>query len=96
MSPLGTPGCGPGPQTPAIDTDIAELVVLLNRAGIRTSRSCHYIRQYAELGPMEAIKDDQENVCLGKPPGDGMRYGCIVVEWSEFPKIGPVLPNADR
>ena len=25
---------------------------------------------------------NQENVCLVKPPGDGMRYGCIVVEWS--------------
>jgi hypothetical protein len=59
------------PETPAIDTDIAELVVLLNRAGIRTSQSCMTSgsEAYAKVSlkkykPMAARNEDR-NVSSG-------------------------------
>jgi hypothetical protein len=82
-----------------IDRDIAELVALLNRAGVRTFQSCHDIGDACgygrELGPLVASAEEDDNewyLYLDRAEGDAMRYGCIVVEWDQFPKVGPLLP----
>src|SRR2546430_187209 len=80
-----------------IDRDIAELVALLNRAGIRTFQSCHDIRHGAVVGPQEVGwaegEDEDVDYFMLEDAGEAGRYGCIVVEWAEFPKVGPVLPR---
>ena len=83
-----------------IDRDIAELVALLNRAGVRTMQSCHDIGDACgdgcELGPLVATgEEDDDNwyTWIDRAGGEAVRFGCIVVEWDQFPALGAVLPR---
>jgi hypothetical protein len=83
-----------------IDRDIAELVALLNRAGVRTMQSCHDIGDACgdgyELGPLVATgEEDDDNwyMWIDRAGGEAVRFGCIVVEWDQFPALGAVLPR---
>jgi len=82
-----------------IDKEIAELVALLNRAGIKTFQSCQDIgANFRDFGggPLRAVEvegeEDGEFWTDYQPAGEELRYGCIVVEWDQFPKVGRVLP----
>lgn len=79
-----------------IDKEIAELVALLNRAGVTTFQSCQDIGRSAELGALVAEDDGEDSCQLRGPDGDEVRFGCIVVEWDQFPKVGPLLPPMPR
>ena len=79
-----------------IDRDIAELVALLNRAGVRTMQSCHDIGDGCELGPLVATGDEDDDnwyMWIDLAGGEAARFGCVVVEWDQFPALGAVLPR---
>ena len=77
-----------------IDTGIAELVALLNRAGVETVQSCHDLGQAGRLvAGFESDDEDAEVVARLYQPDEDTRFGCVVVTWDTFPKVGPMLPG---
>ena len=102
ISPFGTASGHEGVPVPEaggaiIDTEIAELVALLNRAGVETVQSCQDLA--AEAGRLvagftdEEDGDDAEIIVRVYQADEETRFGCVVVTWETFPKVGPLLPG---
>lgn len=62
------------------DDGIVELVILLNRAGIKTLASC-----------MDILGVDEEDSGFSE---EVVRMGCVVVTWETFPSLGRWLHAA--
>src|ERR1700721_1294081 len=75
-----------------VDVEIAELVALLNRAGVTTFQACQDIEAgFSEIGPLVATVDD--DYLYFESDRDAVRFGCIVVEWDQFPRTARILPE---
>lgn len=74
-----------------VDREVAGLVALLNRAGVRTFQSCQAATDWAEVGPLAAESGEDGEGCYLGPAG--LRYGCVVVEWDQYPKLAGLLPR---
>jgi hypothetical protein len=81
-----------------VDRDLAELVALLNRAGVRTLQSCQDIGNRHDLGPRsaEVVGENEDGdfvrFLMRFHPAD-LRYGCVVVKWEQFPALSALLPR---
>ena len=77
-----------------IDTGIAELVALLNRAGVETVQSCHDVSGGSGSGRLVAEDGDEDEIVVRLyEADDDTWFGCIVVQWDQFPKVGRLLPG---